>query len=133
KKIDELISKLAKSFADVQVDTNAIRKDLNDLKTNTALDLQVALSRIATLERQAAELRLEMNGLKNGAIRAYPPDGKDRWAELKAEILAELRQYVAKSSPNQPVVTTADTGTMMVVNKYPETITVRVNGVDQGQ
>jgi len=133
-KIDTLIKSIQGSFADAKSDANLIREELKSLKTETNLRFQVAVSRIDALDRQIAQLKLDLDTVKNGGIKAYyPPDTKDKWSELKAE-LTELRQLiVAKSSPNPPTVTTATLGELMVVNRYPEEITLRVNGADQGR
>ena len=133
KQIEAFKSEMAKEFASLGIYVNGLKDDIKSLKADTKVKLELGTARLNLLDQQLTRLRQDMDSLKNGGTKAYyPPDGKDVIAELKAEI-AQLRLIIAKSSPVQPLATTATTGQLTVVNRYPEEILLMVNGGEQGR
>ena len=125
---------VAKSFADAFLAAKGLKDEIaviKDSTTQTQLNLQTALKRIDALETQLSLLKVKLDGLRSNGNRLYPSDTKDQFAELKAELF-QLRQAITKSSP-VPIVSTATTGQLVVVNRYGEEILLLVNGAEQGR
>jgi hypothetical protein len=126
--------RVIKSFADTFVAAKELRDELaliKDATTNTKLRVNIALDKISLLENQVEALKKDLEALKGNGNRFYPQDAKDPLAELRAEI-AQLRQVIARYGPQQQGAVVANTGDMMIVNRYAEDITLEVNGASQG-
>jgi hypothetical protein len=127
KQLKTFKAEVIKAFADALEHNKELKNDL----VAARLRLDIALDKVALLENQLKLMQRELDALKATAtISKYPNlDGKDPLAELKAEV-AQLRQVIARFGPNPQV--TAQAGEMMFVNRYPEDVTLEVNGANQG-
>jgi len=141
KRLDDFEKRLIASLADA---FKAVKDDLQTLRKEVNLKDAVATGRITTLEVAVAQLKLDLERARaeleslrasNKQISLYPAE--DRLAEMQRQ-LALLNQTVQSISKypttnGQPPVVTTDRGSMVVVNRYPETVTLMVNGVAQGR
>jgi len=141
---------IIKQFGDGREEVNKLRteikdlqKEVQDLKKDSKVELNLVVARMEKLETQLIGMKGEMDKLKiSGSKAYYPPEQQDLINELKAllsaqhqelkELCSSLRQVLTKSSP-QPQITTSTTGELILVNRYTEEVTLKINGADQGR
>jgi hypothetical protein len=104
--VNAMDAKVASSFRAMQEETEKRLKKLEDDGVAAALKFEKTQSDLEEIKKQLAQLRLDLDALKN-----------------RAPVSRE--SAYAPSSPNSP---TGATGRIRLVNTFPDTMTIVVNG-----
>jgi hypothetical protein len=113
----------------------AHHKRLNTLESNdadTTLKLGDARLRVERLEKQVEKLRLDMEALqkRTSGIAFYPPSDKADLTEIRSQLqkieqsLNRMQGGPARTAFSSPA---GNTGRIVLVNQYPETLLFLVN------
>jgi hypothetical protein len=135
--LDALEKRFLAEFKKISDAFRVAKERLDDLEANdkdTRLKLSGAQIRIEQLKKQADQLRLDMEELQKrlprGNISKYPPSDKADLDEIRAQ-LAQIQQTLARmQSPSPRTVFTnppTATGTIVLVNRHPETLLFVIN------
>jgi hypothetical protein len=135
--LDALEKKFLAEFQKISEAFKVAKKRIDGLEendTDTRLKLTDTQLRMAQLKKQVDQLRLDMEELQKrlplGNISKYPPSEKADLDEIRAQ-LAQIQQTLARmqssartafSNPPPPT-----TGTIVLVNQYPETVLFLIN------
>jgi len=143
KQIESFKDKLFKELAGMTSYMNSLKDEIKSLRTEMELKAQAANSRIVAVETSLAQLKLDLDRLRadldaarsaNKQISLYP---SDQLAELmrQLDLLNQTVRSISlypQANGQAPVVTTGR-GSIVVENRYPETVTLLVNGVEQAR